>query len=67
MMKKSKFVIAVSAIIMFIGIGTLMVANHPALHSLAEVTIVGMLSVVFMSWLVPPLLFRLIYKKRSLR
>lgn len=62
-----KHSILISAIIMFIGIGTLIVAKHPALHSLAEVTIVGMLSVVFMSWLVPPLLFRLIYKKRSLR
>lgn len=62
-----KHSILLSAIIMFIGIGTLIVAKHPALHSLAEVTIVGMLSVVFMSWLVPPLLFRLIYKKRSLR
>ena len=56
--------ILLSAIIMFIGIGTLIVAKHPALHSLAEITIVGMSSVVFMSWLVPPLLFRLIYKKK---
>ena len=58
--------ILLSAIIMFIGIGTLIVAKHPALHSLAEITIVGMSSVVFMSWLVPPLLFKLIYKRRSL-
>ena len=57
--------ILLSAIIMFIGIGTLIVAKHPALHSLAEITIVGMSSVVFMSWLVPPLLFRLIYKKKG--
>lgn len=57
--------ILLSAIIMFIGIGTLIVAKHPALHSLAEITIVGMSSVVFMSWLLPPLLFRLIYKKKG--
>lgn len=57
--------ILLSAIIMFIGIGTLIVAKHPALHSLAEITIVGMSSVVFMSWLVPPLLFRLIYNKKG--
>ncbi len=57
--------ILLSAIIMFIGIGTLIVAKHSALHSLAEITIVGMSSVVFMSWLVPPLLFRLIYKKKG--
>ena len=61
-----KHSILLSAIIMFIGIGTLIVARHPALHSLAEITIVGMSSVVFMSWLIPPLLFRLMYKKKPL-
>ncbi|MBQ6310345.1 MAG: MMPL family transporter [Bacteroidales bacterium] len=49
--------IIISALIMFIGMGSLIVARHPALHSLAEVTIVGMLSVVFMAWIVPPVLF----------
>ena len=43
---------------MFIGIGSLIVARHPAMHSLAQVTIVGMFSVVLMSWLIPPFLFR---------
>ena len=61
-----KHSILLSAIIMFIGIGTLIVAKHPALHSLAEITIVGMSSVVFMSWLIPPLLFKLIYRKGPL-
>ena len=42
---------------MFIGIGSLIVAKHPALHSLAEVTIVGMFTVVLMAWVVPPLIF----------
>lgn len=50
--------IVISALIMFIGMGSLIVAKHPALHSLAEVTIVGMFTVVLMAWLVPPLLFR---------
>ena len=43
---------------MFIGIGTLIFAKHPALHSLAEVTIIGMSSVVLMAYLIPPLLFK---------
>lgn len=47
-----------SALIMFVGIGTLIVARHPAMRSLAEVTIIGMSSVVFMAYLIPPLLFR---------
>ncbi|MBR6030769.1 MAG: MMPL family transporter [Bacteroidaceae bacterium] len=50
--------IILSALIMFIGIGTLIFARHPALHSLAEVTIVGMSSVVLMAYLIPPLLFK---------
>lgn len=49
--------IIISALIMFIGIGSLIVAKHPALHSLAEVTIVGMFTVVLMAWVVPPLIF----------
>lgn len=49
--------IVVSALIMFIGMGSLIVAKHPALYSLAEVTIVGMFTVVLMAWLVPPLIF----------
>ena len=47
-----------SALIMFIGIGTLIVARHPAMRSLAEVTIIGMFSVVLMAYLIPPFLFR---------
>ena len=54
--------IILSALIMFIGIGTLIFAKHPALHSLAEVTIVGMFSVVLMAYLIPPLLFKWMMK-----
>ena len=49
--------IVLSALIMFIGIGTLIVAKHPALHSLAEITVIGMFSVVLMAWTLPPLVF----------
>lgn len=54
--------ILISALIMFIGMGSLIVAKHPALHSLAEVTIVGMLSVVAMAWVIPPLIFNWLTK-----
>ena len=47
-----------SAAIMFVGIGTLIVARHPAMRSLAQVTIIGMFSVVLMAYLIPPLLFK---------
>lgn len=60
--------IVVSALIMFIGIGTLLFAKHPALHSLGEVTVVGMLSVVLMTYLFPPLIFKwMIQSKGKLR
>ncbi|WP_311441436.1 MMPL family transporter [Hoylesella enoeca] len=49
--------IMLSAAVMFIGMGTLIVARHPALHSLGEITIVGMASVVAMTYVLPPIVF----------
>ena len=57
--------IVVSALIMFIGIGTLIFAKHPALRSLGEVTVVGMLSVVLMAYLFPPLVFKWLVKSKG--
>lgn len=47
-----------SACIMFIGIGALIVAKHPAMKSLAELTIVGMFCVILMAYLFPPLIYK---------
>ncbi len=58
MLSSYRHSIIISALIMFIGIGALIVAKHPALYSLAAVTIIGMFSVVLMANLLPPLLFR---------
>ena len=57
--------VALSSLIMFIGIGALIFAKHPALKSLAEVTIVGMSSVILMTYLFPPLLFKWLTKRGS--
>ena len=46
-----------SAAIMFIGMGSLIVASHPALRGLGEITIVGMASVVALTYIIPPLIF----------
>ncbi|GHU86037.1 hypothetical protein FACS1894153_2350 [Bacteroidia bacterium] len=54
--------IIVSALLMFIGIGTLIFSQHPAMKSLAEVTIVGMLCVVLMSLIIPPMIFNFLTK-----
>lgn len=49
--------ILLSAIIMFIGIGVLIFAKHPALFSLAQVTLVGMGTVILMTYIIPPFIF----------
>ena len=54
--------IIISALIMFFGMGALIVAKHPALHSLAEVTIIGMFTVVIMAWIIPPMIFNWLVK-----
>jgi len=64
-LKAYKSSIIQSAAIMFVGIGTLIVAKHPAMHSLAEVTIIGMFSVVLMAYLIPPFLFNVLTKKKG--
>ena len=64
-LKSYKSSILQSGAIMFVGIGTLIVAKHPAMHSLAEVTIIGMFSVVLMAYLVPPFLFTLLTTKKG--
>lgn len=60
--------IILSALIMLIGIGSLIFAKHPAMHSLAQVTIIGMMVVVFMAWIIPPIAFNIFIKyDKSLR
>ncbi len=65
MLASYKHAIIISALIMFIGIGSLIVARHPALHSLAEVTIAGMFSVVLMAYVFPPLIFKFLVQKQG--
>ena len=57
--------VILSAVLMFIGIGTLILAKHPALRSLAEVTIIGMGTVVLMAYCLPPLVFRWLVRGSS--
>lgn len=62
MLASYKNSIIISALIMFIGIGSLIFAKHPALFSLAQVTIIGMFSVVLMAYLFPPLIYNWLVK-----
>lgn len=65
MLASYKHSIILSALIMFIGIGTLIIARHPALQSLAQVTIIGMFTVVLMAWMIPPFIFRWLVTDRT--
>lgn len=56
-----------SAAIMFIGMGSLILAQHPALRSLGELTVVGMGAVVLLTYLIPPLLFGSSSKKGGMK
>ena len=60
-----KHSVVISALIMFAGIGCLIVAKHPALRSLALVTIIGMATVVMMASFLPPIIFDLLTKKNG--
>ena len=50
--------IILSAAIMLIGIGILVFAQHPAMHSLGAVTLIGMTITLIMATTVPPILYR---------
>jgi len=65
MLASFKNSIILSASILFIAIGMLIFAKHPAMRSLAEVTIVGMSSVVMCAYLFPPLIFRYLTVKKG--
>ncbi|MDE7386339.1 MAG: MMPL family transporter [Muribaculaceae bacterium] len=54
---KYKTGIIVSALLMLAGIGVLVFATHPAMRSLGQVTVVGMLSVLLMACVVPAFTF----------
>ncbi len=49
--------ILLSALVTIIGIGVMVFAKHPALQSIALITLIGMVCVVFISFVVQPLLF----------
>lgn len=65
MLGRYRNTIALSAATMFIGIGSLIVARHPAMKGLAQVTIVGMAVVVAMAYTLPPLIFNFLTRSKG--
>ena len=59
--------IRLSAFIMLAGMGALVLAEHPAMHSLGQITLIGMFVVFVMAIVVPPLLFRLFLRRKPFK
>ena len=57
MLKQYKQSIILSAVIMLVAIGMLVISRHPAMHSLGAVVLIGMSAVVLMAYFIPPILF----------
>ncbi len=60
-----KTAIFLSAFAMIVGMGVLIFARHPALKSIATVSVVGMLAVVAVAYTVQPFLFRRLISGRT--
>jgi 1-acyl-sn-glycerol-3-phosphate acyltransferase len=65
MLSSYKTSVFLSALFMLVGIGSLIIASHPAVRSLAEITIIGMFCVVLIAFIVPPLLFHWMVEKKG--
>ena len=60
-----KTCILISVMISISGTGVLILAKHPALNSIALISIVGLLSVVIISYTFEPIFFYYLVKKRN--
>ena len=63
----SRSAIILSGVTTLIGTGALIFAKHPAIHSIAFVSIVGIGTILFISLYVQPILFDWMVTKRKLR
>lgn len=60
-LESAKLSILLSAITTFAGIGVLIFAKHPALQSIAALSIIGIGSILFLSFTLLPLCYRFLY------
>ena len=65
MLKNYRNSVILSGVLMFIGIGTLIFAKHPAMRSLGEVAVIGMATVVLMACYLPPVVFGWLTRKKG--
>lgn len=57
--------IILSAITTLTGIGVMIFAQHPAMRSIASISIIGILSVVLVAFFIQPIVFRWLMKNRK--
>ena len=60
-----KRAIFISALSLIVGMGALIFAKHPAMYSLGLVSLIGMVVVVVVSYIIPPLMFRSLITKHT--
>ncbi len=63
--KSYKTSILLSSITTILGIGVLIFAKHPALKSIASLSIIGILSVIIISFTLQPVMFNFLIKNRG--
>jgi uncharacterized protein len=66
-MTSYKTSVFLSAFTTLVGIGVLILAKHPSLHSIALISVFGIVSVVLISVTTEPLLFKMLISKRRHR
>lgn len=64
-MTTHKTSIILSVLTTILGVGVLIFAKHPALHSLATISIIGILSAMFITFTIQPILYRLLITRSS--
>jgi uncharacterized protein len=57
--------IFLSSFTTIVGVGVLMLAKHPSLHSIALISIIGLVSVVLISYTIEPVLFKWLVLKNN--
>jgi 1-acyl-sn-glycerol-3-phosphate acyltransferase len=64
-LSSSRSAVYLSVMTTIIGLGTLVFAKHPALQSIAAISILGLLCVVFVSQVLQPVLFNFLIQRRA--
>ena len=65
MLSAHKTAIFFSAFTIMVGLGVMILARHPAMHSLAVVSILGILAVIVVAYVLQPVIFRMFISSQT--